>query len=108
METILSIQVGQNVVSNIINYIYYSLIVSINNYNKIFFLVYLCPVYGDSNTQESLSLCPGERRFCIFSLVFSSDGREILGGANDGFLYVYDRECHQRAFKVCFKNIIAL
>ncbi|XP_015191520.1 PREDICTED: DDB1- and CUL4-associated factor 11 isoform X1 [Polistes dominula] len=62
--------------------------------------LYLCPVYGDSNTQESLSLCPGDRRFCIFSLVFSSDGREILGGANNGYLYVYDRECHQRAFRI--------
>lgn len=65
------------------------------------FPVYLCPVYGDSSAQESLSLCPEDRRFCVFSLVFSSDGREILGGANDGYLYVYDRECHQRAFRVC-------
>ncbi|XP_015585842.1 DDB1- and CUL4-associated factor 11 isoform X2 [Cephus cinctus] len=62
--------------------------------------LYLCPVYGDSSNQESLSLCPEDRRFCIFSLVFSSDGREILGGANDGFLYVYDRECHQRALRI--------
>lgn len=50
--------------------------------------------------QESLSLCPGMRRFCVFSLKFSNDGREILGGANDGYLYVYDRECHQRVFRV--------
>lgn len=62
--------------------------------------LYLCPVYGDSGNQESLSLCPEDRRFCIFSLVFSSDGREILGGANDGYLYVYDRECHQRALRI--------
>ncbi|CAL7943970.1 unnamed protein product [Xylocopa violacea] len=62
--------------------------------------LYLCPVYGDSSAQESLSLCPEDRRFCVFSLVFSSDGREILGGANDGYLYVYDRECHQRAFRI--------
>ncbi|XP_033331804.1 DDB1- and CUL4-associated factor 11 [Megalopta genalis] len=62
--------------------------------------LYLCPVYGDSCAQESLPLCPEDRRFCVFSLVFSSDGREILGGANDGYLYVYDRECHQRAFRI--------
>lgn len=66
--------------------------------------LYLCPVYGDSSSQESLSLCPDDRRFCVFSLVFSSDGREILGGANDGYLYVYDRECHQRAFKIAGHN----
>ncbi|XP_076242069.1 DDB1- and CUL4-associated factor 11 isoform X1 [Calliopsis andreniformis] len=62
--------------------------------------LYLCPVYGDSTSQESLSLCPEHRRFCVFSLAFSSDGREILGGANDGNLYVYDRECHQRALRI--------
>lgn len=62
--------------------------------------LYLCPVYGDSTTQEALSLCPEHRRFCVFSLVFSSDGREILGGSNDGYLYIYDRECHQRALRI--------
>ncbi|CAK9798391.1 DDB1- and CUL4-associated factor 11 [Anthophora quadrimaculata] len=62
--------------------------------------LYLCPVYGDSSVQETLSLCPEHRRFCVFSLVFSSDGREILGGANDGYLYIYNRECHQRAFRI--------
>lgn len=62
--------------------------------------LYQCPIYGDSNMQESLSLCPGMRRFCVFSLKFSNDGREILGGANDGYLYVYDRECHQRVFRI--------
>ena len=30
-------------------------------------------------------------RFCIFSLRFSADGFEILGGANDGYIYLYDR-----------------
>ncbi|PNF20119.1 DDB1- and CUL4-associated factor 11 [Cryptotermes secundus] len=62
--------------------------------------LHLCRLYGDSETQDALPLCPEERRFCIFSLVFSSDGREILGGANDGFLYVYDRECNQRALRI--------
>jgi WD repeat-containing protein 23 len=65
-----------------------------------YFAVHLCRLYGDSENQDALPLCPEERRFCIFSLVFSSDGREILGGANDGFLYVYDRECNQRALRV--------
>ncbi|XP_015127239.1 DDB1- and CUL4-associated factor 11 isoform X2 [Diachasma alloeum] len=63
--------------------------------------LYLCPIYGDSNIQEALPLAPSDTgRFCIFSLVFSSDGREILGAANDGCLYVYDRECHQCAIKI--------
>ncbi|XP_043248552.1 DDB1- and CUL4-associated factor 11 isoform X1 [Colletes gigas] len=62
--------------------------------------LHLCAVYGEAEVQESLPLCPEDRRFCVFSLVFSSDGREILGGANDGYLYVYDRECQQRAFRI--------
>lgn len=41
---------------------------------------------------ESLSLQPDDQQFCIFSVSFSSDSRELLGGANDGYLYIYDRE----------------
>lgn len=62
--------------------------------------LHVCRLYEDSENQDALPLCPEERRFCIFSLGFSSDGREILGGANDGFLYVYDRECNQRALRI--------
>lgn len=61
--------------------------------------LHLCNLW-DPDNQETLPLCPEDRRFCIFSVVFSSDGREILGGANDGFLYVYDRECNQRALRI--------
>ncbi|RXM95283.1 DDB1- and CUL4-associated factor 11 [Acipenser ruthenus] len=43
---------------------------------------------------------PDERRFCVFSLTTSSDGREILGGANDGCLYVFDREQNKRTLKI--------
>lgn len=63
-------------------------------------LVHLCSLTGDSNNQETLSLSPNDRRFCIFSVVFSSDGKDILGGANDRCLYVYDRECNQQSLRV--------
>jgi WD repeat-containing protein 23 len=62
--------------------------------------IHVCNIYGDSDTHEALCLCPDTRRFCIFSLVFSDDGHEILGGANDGFLYVFNRECNQRVLKI--------
>lgn len=62
--------------------------------------LHLCPVTGDSDSQEALSLSPTERRFCIFSIVFSSDGKDILGGANDGYLYVYDRERGRRSLRI--------
>ena len=30
-------------------------------------------------------------QFCIFSVSFSQDSQELLCGANDGFIYLYDR-----------------
>lgn len=62
----------------------------------------MCPVYGDPGLQEPLWLYPGDRRFCIFSLAFSNDGKEIIGSANDGHLYVYDLEEHARTLRVRF------
>ena len=44
------------------------------------FSVHLCNVYGDSEIHQALHLFPEEGSFCIFSLTFSSDNKEILGG----------------------------
>ena len=41
-----------------------------------------------------------EHRFCIFSLRFSANGDEILGGANDGYLYIYDRFAQARSLRI--------
>ncbi|XP_077502674.1 DDB1- and CUL4-associated factor 11 isoform X3 [Amblyomma americanum] len=62
--------------------------------------LHLCNVYGDHQVHEALALCPEDRRFCIFSLQFSCDGKDILGGANDSCLYVYDREAHHRSLRI--------
>lgn len=62
--------------------------------------IHLCNVYGDSEIHQALHLFPEEGSFCIFSLTFSSDNKEILGGANDGNLYVYDRDSNQRTLKI--------
>lgn len=43
---------------------------------------------------------PQERRFAVFSLAVGPDGREVVGGANDGCLYVYDREAQRRVLRV--------
>lgn len=64
------------------------------------FLVHLCNVYDEVERHEVLPLCPAVQRFCIFSLAFSQDGNEVLGGANDGHLYVYDCEKRQRTLRV--------
>ena len=39
-------------------------------------------------------------RFCIFSMRFSQDGDEILCGAKDGDIYLYDRGANRRSLKV--------
>lgn len=62
--------------------------------------LHICPVNGDEDKQEPLCLVKSGRRFCVFSVAFSSDGKEILGGANDGFLYIYDRHRNQRSLKI--------
>ncbi|XP_056635060.1 DDB1- and CUL4-associated factor 11 isoform X1 [Diorhabda sublineata] len=61
--------------------------------------LHLCPVYDTEDNQETLSI-NNSRRFCIFSVKFSSDGKELVGGANDGFLYIYDLERHKRIFRI--------
>jgi WD repeat-containing protein 23 len=66
----------------------------------IFFSVHLCNIQGDLERHEVLPLRPDLRRFCIFSLTFSQDGTEVLGGANDGCLYIYDCERHERTLRI--------
>uniref|UniRef100_A0A671NG94 DDB1- and CUL4-associated factor 11 n=1 Tax=Sinocyclocheilus anshuiensis TaxID=1608454 RepID=A0A671NG94_9TELE len=62
--------------------------------------IHVCSVDGDNETHTALDLNPDERRFCVFSLAASTDGKEILGGANDGCLYVFDREQNKRTLKI--------
>ncbi|XP_018566503.1 DDB1- and CUL4-associated factor 11 isoform X2 [Anoplophora glabripennis] len=62
--------------------------------------LHLCSVNDDSEHQEPLSLLNTGRRFCVFSVVFSSDGKELLGGANDGCLYIYDLQRHGSTLKI--------
>lgn len=63
------------------------------------FVVHLCSV-KDNTHQEPLSLTNTTRRFCVFSVVFSSCGKEVLSGANDGCLYIYNLERQEGTVKV--------
>ena len=38
-----------------------------------------------------LPVAPDDVQFRIFSVTFSQDDKEILGGSNDGCIYIYDR-----------------
>ncbi|XP_014681474.1 PREDICTED: DDB1- and CUL4-associated factor 11-like isoform X3 [Priapulus caudatus] len=62
--------------------------------------VHMVNVYGAQETHVALDLCPMDRRFCVFSLKFSEDNKEILCGANDRCAYVYDRERGERTLRV--------
>ncbi|KAJ8268047.1 hypothetical protein COCON_G00132190 [Conger conger] len=62
--------------------------------------IHVCNVDGASETHTALELKPDDRRFCVFSVATSSDGNEVLGGANDGCLYVFDREQNKRTLKI--------
>lgn len=62
--------------------------------------LYQCPLFGRrDDALEKLQLRPTERRFTVFSIAFSHDGKEIIGGANDECLYVYDRELHRQVLR---------
>ncbi|RWS15823.1 DDB1- and CUL4-associated factor 11-like isoform X2 [Dinothrombium tinctorium] len=62
--------------------------------------IHICNVYGQNEAHEALPLNPTERRFCLFSLRFSLDGKEILGGANDECLYIYDLQLNSRVLRI--------
>ncbi|XP_011264548.1 DDB1- and CUL4-associated factor 11 isoform X2 [Camponotus floridanus] len=62
--------------------------------------LYQVSLHGCRNwALEKLQLSPIDRRFCVFSIVFSYDGREIFGGANNGYIYIYDRECNRQILR---------
>ncbi|XP_025835140.1 DDB1- and CUL4-associated factor 11 isoform X2 [Agrilus planipennis] len=63
--------------------------------------LHMCSINGESDKQEQLCLVKTGRRFCVFSVLFSSDGTEILGGANDGSLYIYDMIRKERTLRIC-------
>nr|CAH7741944.1 unnamed protein product [Callosobruchus chinensis] len=62
--------------------------------------LHLCSVNDKNGMQLPLSLTKNDRRFCVFSATFSSDGKEILGGASDGCLYIYNLQQKRRTLKV--------
>ncbi|XP_022091921.1 DDB1- and CUL4-associated factor 11-like [Acanthaster planci] len=62
--------------------------------------IHLCNVRGDFQTHVALDMEPGDGHFCPFSVQFSSNNREILAGANDGFLYIFDREINKRTMRI--------
>ncbi|PRP80921.1 WD repeat domain 23 [Planoprotostelium fungivorum] len=54
--------------------------------------IHLCNITGENNTHDALDMRPEDNRFCLFSVKFSPDSREILGGSSDRHIYIYNLE----------------
>ncbi|XP_014749461.1 PREDICTED: DDB1- and CUL4-associated factor 11 [Sturnus vulgaris] len=62
--------------------------------------VHAFDLHGEGDVHTALDFRPEERRFAVFSLAVGPDGREVMGGANDGCVYVYDREAQRRVLRL--------
>ncbi|GAM23320.1 hypothetical protein SAMD00019534_064950 [Acytostelium subglobosum LB1] len=52
--------------------------------------IYLVNLEDDESEQMPIDLSPGRGRFCLFSLKFSADNTQLLGGSSGGHIYLYD------------------
>lgn len=70
------------------------------------FSVYLVQLNEDQDKTNvtPLDLRPDAYSFSIFSLQFSVDGSEIIGGSNDACVYIYDLHRNQRTLCVSIVN----
>jgi len=62
--------------------------------------VHICNLQGDFEIHDALDFRPEEDRFCLFSIKFSPDSTEILGGSSDKNIYVYDINRKERVVQV--------
>ncbi|PRP82618.1 hypothetical protein PROFUN_04923 [Planoprotostelium fungivorum] len=62
--------------------------------------IHLCNIQGEIDTHEALDCYPETDRFCLFSVKFSPDSREILGGSSDQHMYIYNLERREVEHKV--------
>ncbi|XP_077646026.1 DDB1- and CUL4-associated factor 11 [Lonchura striata] len=62
--------------------------------------VHAFDLHGEGDAHTALDFRPEDRRFAVFSLAVGPDGRDVMGGANDGCVYVYDREAQRRVERV--------
>jgi WD repeat-containing protein 23 len=65
--------------------------------------IHVCNVYEEEERHYSLDLSPeydNQFNFCAFAATFSNDNREILASANDGNLYIYDRERQEKTLTI--------
>lgn len=49
---------------------------------------------------QPLCLQPTKSSFCIFSVAFAENGKEVIGGGSDGCLYIYDLVENRRTLQI--------
>jgi len=60
----------------------------------------LCNVIGTHEIHDQLMINSSSYHFCLFSVKFSPDSNEILGGSNDCCLYIYDLNRRDLTMKI--------
>ena len=72
-----------------------------SSWNENLHLVNLSSETGDKDRQHlPLPLAPDDVQFCLFCVTFSDDDSEIIGGSNDGCIYIYDRGVDRRTNQI--------
>jgi len=57
-------------------------------------------ILSKEDRHVTLPINPDGRQFCIFSVSFSEDSQELVCGANDGYIYLYDRFSNKQSQKI--------
>lgn len=60
----------------------------------------LCNVVGEHEIHDSLEINTEPSHFCLFSVKFSPDSNELLGGGSDQRLYIYDLNRRERVVRM--------
>uniref|UniRef100_A0A914V9L9 Sugar transporter SWEET1 n=1 Tax=Plectus sambesii TaxID=2011161 RepID=A0A914V9L9_9BILA len=62
--------------------------------------IHQCKIDGEDPDWQAFNLFPPDYRFAVFSIRFSADGSEILAGASDRRLYIYDRQANRQSLSI--------
>jgi len=63
--------------------------------------IHLCNICGDEDVHQALFLAPDRPyRTAVFSLRFTPDDSEIIAGANNGTIFIFDRERNERTLMI--------
>lgn len=62
--------------------------------------VHIAHIHDSEGTIDVLPLMPVIDRACIFSVKYSNCGKKLIGGSNDGQIYMFDRELNRQTKRI--------